>query len=317
MSQKSPTAKKELALQGRKALPVKKTASVRFDAVVQKGGPAAHASAPKGASGTPLRKRNPLFIKVVLTVVALLFALCFWRGGCLRTNVDAVPQKQGGAGSNAAAESEAIPERRSAVVADKPALVKSADAPDVGPVVSSVRLIPSQPIATDHIRAEASVSGGDVEGTTFTYQWKINERFVPGVKGKALEGVELRRRDRISVVVTAMRDGKEGPKTESQTVIVYCLPPSLEMKIITERFHPGEVAEIQITGAAPDGDKITFSLVSPFVDGMKIDAESGRILWTPGRLLQGKFQFGVAAVDTDKNRTVRVFEIDLGTGQQP
>jgi hypothetical protein len=84
------------------------------------------------------------------------------------------------------------------------------------------------------------------------------------------------------------------------------------MKIITSQIRPGQPAEIQLTGAAPDGEKVIFSLISPYVEGMTIDANTGKILWRPQRILKGKLPFGATVADTDGNKTTKVFEMDLG-----
>lgn len=270
----------------------------------------------KESRTTPVDRRLSLF-SVASAVAVLLIILAVWRSCSQPSGVapKSLPRGQemqstdtfqrAGADGRMKDKAETAPPAVQAPVAS--------GAPGA-PIVASVHLSPTRPLATDSVRAEARILGGENEGTTFLYQWKINGRFVPDAQGNTLEGVELKRRDRISVVVRAIRDGQEGPGTESQTVVVHSLPPSLEMRIITEQLHPGDVAEIQLIGAAPDGDKLIYSLVTPFADGMEIDSETGKILWKPRRFLQGKVPFGASVVDTDGNRTTRVFEIDLGAG---
>lgn len=184
-----------------------------------------------------------------------------------------------------------------------------------GLTITAVRVTPTQPVMTDPITAIVSLAGGEAAGITFAYQWKRNEQFIPEATTNILKDIPLKRGDRISVVATAYRDGVAGPPAESQTVVVYGLPPTLEMKILTPQVLLGQPFEIQLTGTSPEGDKVVYALISPFVEGMSIDANTGKIIWTPARVLKGKLKFGAAATDTDGNRTMKVFELDMGLEQ--
>ncbi len=256
-------------------------------------------------------------IKAAVAFSLLLLAMIFWFGGSSRTSIDralldksaietaaAPPRSGAGAGAD---------EKPGAGGIDKTGEQEA----KTGPIVAAVRITPSQPLPGDHIKAEAVLAGGAVDGIRFSYRWKVNGQFIQGEDTDTLANVTLKRKDKISVVVSAARENIEGPPTESQTLIVHSLPPSLEMKIMTDRIRPGDTAEIQLQGAAPDGGKVVFSLVSPFVEGMKLDENSGKIIWTPQRVLQGKLQFGAVAADADGNRTTKVFSLDLDVGASP
>ncbi len=187
-----------------------------------------------------------------------------------------------------------------------------------GLIIAAVRVSPTQPVATDPITAVVSLVGGDASVTTFTYQWKRNGQVIPEATANVLKDIPLKRRDRISVVATAFRNGASGPPAESQIVFIHGLPPTLEMKILTPKIRLGEPFEIQlITAAASDSDKVVYSLISPFVEGMTIDGYTGKIIWTPPRVFKGKLLFGATVADTDGNKTTRVFELDMGTEPGP
>ncbi|HAJ27825.1 MAG TPA: hypothetical protein DCG53_11390, partial [Syntrophus sp. (in: bacteria)] len=142
---------------------------------------------------------------------------------------------------------------------------KSADGVEAtGLIIAAVRITPSQPLATDTIKAVVTLADGDATGITLTYQWKINDQSIFEATDIILRDKPLKRRDRVSVVATAFRDGIAGPPAESQIVVINSLPPTLEMKILTPQVLLGQPFEIQLTGAAPDGDKVVYSLVSPF-----------------------------------------------------
>jgi len=50
---------------------------------------------------------------------------------------------------------------------------------------------------------------------------------------------------------------------------------------------------------------------------MTIDGNTGKIIWTPQRVLKGKLLFGATAADIDGNKAAKVFELDMGTEQGP
>jgi hypothetical protein len=181
-----------------------------------------------------------------------------------------------------------------------------------GLAIATVRITPSQPVATEPITAVVTLAGGDAGEAIFTYQWKRNDQFIPEATTNVLKDTSLRRGDRVSVVATAYRNGVAGPPAESQTVVVSSLPPALEMKILTPQVRLGQPFEIQLSGAAPDGAKVAYSLIAPFLEGMTIDGNTGKIIWTPTRAFTGKLLFGAAATDPDGNKSARVFELDMG-----
>ncbi len=251
-------------------------------------------------------------IKVVVVFSLLLLVIIVWFGNRPRTAPDNAPLKKSAsetAATPAQTQTQAVADTKSEGEGSK----KEGDtAAKIGPIISAVRVIPSQPLSTDQIRAEAVLAGSDIERASFSYRWKINELFISGEGADTLADATLKRGDRVSVVVTAMKDGIAGPRIESPTVVIHSPPPSLDMKIMTDSFHPGDTVEIQLLGSAPDNDKTVYSLASPFLEDMALDKNTGRITWKPKRLLPGKLQFGASCSDTDGNKTVKVFDLDFG-----
>ena len=270
----------------------------------------------------PHRKTAPRKImtvkNVVIALAVLIMVIILWQWNRSPANSPAVSAagqtgKSVTDGSATVMDTNTAPGVETSAATGASAVKSAAGAEGVGAIIAAIRIIPSQPLATDPIKAEVSLAGPDAERVTLNYQWKVNDQVIPQATGDVLKDTPLKHRDRVSVLVTALRDGLAGPPAESQMVVVHSLPPSLEMKIITSQIRLGQPAEIQLTGAAPDGEKVLFSLISPYVEGMTIDANTGKILWTPQRILQGKLSFGAAIVDNEGNKTMKVFELDLGT----
>lgn len=255
--------------------------------------------------------------KISIKTAVIAFALCstlfiIWQWNRVPGTAPATP---GGAPTVTSAAIATVPGSETTSGAAPTAGRSAAGAEGTGLTIAAVRITPTQPVTTDPITAAASLAGGEAEGITFTYQWKRNDQFIPEATTNILKDIPLKRGDRICVVATAYRDGVAGPPAESQTVVVYGLPPTLEMKILTPQVLLGQPFEIQLTGTSPEGDKVVYALISPFLEGMTIDANTGKIAWTPARVLKGKLKFGAATTDTDGNRTMKVFELDMGLQQ--
>ncbi|MFA6411650.1 MAG: putative Ig domain-containing protein [Syntrophales bacterium] len=278
---------------------------------------------PLAAKPIPIRLKQPkgkpaaqkkFSVKGAIIAFAVFSAvIIIWQWNRSPATVPATPASVHTETSAAVATAPGVETATSGASTDK----RTAGTEGAGLIIADIRITPTQPLATDPITAVVSLASGDTTGITFTYQWKLNDQIIPEATANVLKNAPLKRRDRISVVATALRNDVAGPHAESQTVVIYSLPPSLDMKIITPQIRLGLPIEIQLTGAAPDGDKVVYSLISPFVEGMTIDSNTGKIIWTPQRVLKGKLKFGAAAIDTDGNKTMKVFELDMGIEQAP
>ncbi|MEI7638482.1 MAG: hypothetical protein WCJ37_14320 [Syntrophus sp. (in: bacteria)] len=291
---------------------VKKTKSTAIKAI-----PIPRTQQPEGKPAA----RKKLSVKSAIVAFAVFSAvIIIWQWNRTHTTAPAMPSgvQTGATAAVATAPGvETAPTTELSTATGTWAAKSTAVVEGTGLAIAAIRVTPTQPVATDPITAVVSLAGGDATGITFTYQWKRNDQFIPEATASVLKDTPLKRGDRISVVATAFRDGAAGPPAESQIVLIYSQPPTLEMKILTPQIRLGLPIEIQLTGAAPDGDKVLYSLISPFVESMIIDGNTGKIIWTPQRVLPGKLKFGAAATDTDGNKTMKIFELDMGIEQGP
>jgi hypothetical protein len=96
---------------------------------------------------------------------------------------------------------------------------------------------------------------------------------------------------------------------ESPVVAIHSAPLSLELKAMRQARKTGEPIELQLVGAAPDGDQITFSLEAPHVPGMTIDQRSGKLSWRLQPDQKGVLRFGAAVEDDNGTKVTKIFEI--------
>lgn len=181
--------------------------------------------------------------------------------------------------------------------------------------IKKVILNPPQPLISDTIKAEVS---SDYQGTgqvKYEYKWHINNKPVKGIKEDTLLPGEFKKKDRISVVVTPFVDGAEKDPYKSMFVVIHSSPPSLALAL-KETIHKlnGSIT-MQLVGSDPDGDKVTFSLEEPFLEGMTVDRETGEIVWNPQKKEKGDYKFRASATDSDGVKTVKTFEFRIAIGE--
>jgi len=177
--------------------------------------------------------------------------------------------------------------------------------------IKKVIFSPPQPLITDSIKADVS---GDYQGTghvTYEYTWHINGKPVKGIKDNTLPPGEFKKKDRISVIVIPFIDGAEKDPYKSMFIVIHSSPPSLELKEISQKLN--QAIELQLISSDPDGDKVTFSLETPFLEGMTIEKETGKIIWNQKDKKKGTYKFKASATDGDGIKTSKNFEFKIGT----
>ncbi|MGD0275960.1 MAG: Ig domain-containing protein [Syntrophales bacterium] len=178
------------------------------------------------------------------------------------------------------------------------------------PIISAAWITPSQPTTEDVIRVMVKPPEKNPDGPSYIYRWKINGQDVPKAAGDTLRGFPLKIRDQVSVLITPSRDGVQGPSYESPFVVVHSRPMTLEMKALAP-VKQGQPIKIQLIATHPEGEQITYSLDAPYLEGMKIDRETGIITWIPANIMSGTVRFGAAVKDEDGNRLTKVFEFQV------
>ena len=175
--------------------------------------------------------------------------------------------------------------------------------------IQAVRLQPSRPTRMDSLKAEVEAAPAAPEKLVYTYLWKVNDRVIEEAVGDTLNLSAFHKRDLVTVTVTPYDGETAGLAVASPMVAIHSVPPSLELNAMRRARKTGEPIELQLVGAAPDGDQITFSLEAPQVPGMTIDQRSGNISWRLQPEQKGVFRFGAAVEDDNGTKVTKIFEI--------
>jgi hypothetical protein len=176
------------------------------------------------------------------------------------------------------------------------------------PIIKSIKFIPAEPTVLDSIKAEA-LTDYEKKNVIYEYLWEINNKPITDIKGDTLPTGLFKKGDAIRVSVTPFVDGIKGYTYESMFIVVHSAPPSLQLREIKQKLS--NTVELQLVSKDPDGDKVMFSLEEPFLEGMTIDKETGKIIWKLKKKEEGTYKFGASATDIDGIKVIKVFEFKI------
>ena len=176
------------------------------------------------------------------------------------------------------------------------------------PVVSSAVLRPVPAFAGDIITAVGTASDRDNDTVTFEYQWMVNNRTVP-VEGDRFDTASLKKMDGVSVMVTPYDGEDRGAPVQSTVVFLSNHNPDI-ISTPASGVSSG-VYTYQVVAKDPDGDPVTFSLVSA-PEGMTIDQRSGLIRWEPPSDVSGRVDMTVKIAADDGDGGVSYQQFSLG-----
>lgn len=152
----------------------------------------------------------------------------------------------------------------------------------------------------------------DVDGDAIGYDctWTVNGGAVPGAYGLTLAGNLFARGDRVEVTVVPYDDRDRGAPYTSGAMTVGNAPPRL---VSTPPATFGAAGfSYRAQAEDPDGDSLRFSLEGA-PQGMRVDAESGQVLWPAPQFQVGDYRFFVVVEDGQGARDAQ--EVALSVSQ--
>jgi hypothetical protein len=139
------------------------------------------------------------------------------------------------------------------------------------PVTTSVDFQPEVIYRGISITALPAATDADGDEVQFQYQWSLNGQDLPE-GGPVLRGDRFSRGDRISLTVTPYDSEEQGRPYPTMPIVVpngpprFTSPPAADVRSMSY--------EYRATAEDPDGDPLTYTLVSG-PSGMSIDPQSG------------------------------------------
>jgi hypothetical protein len=180
----------------------------------------------------------------------------------------------------------------------------------IGNSPPSVLSVPFSP-ADIHAGVDITVkpAGYDPDGDDigFTYKWSVNGNEIAN-DTPILSRDRFKRGDKVLLTVVPYdRDGS-GPPFVSQNMVIPNGAPRI-LSIPPQEIH-GDVYTYRVTAEDPDGDSITFSLLSA-PSGMTIDSHTGVISWPITPESSGSYEVELAAQDPGGLKTTQKYTFSI------
>jgi hypothetical protein len=177
------------------------------------------------------------------------------------------------------------------------------------PVMTAATLKPAPAYAGDTITVAAEARDHDGDAVQFRHQWFVNNVAVAGGESGSFPTAGLKRKDAISAEVTPFDGEDKGQPMTTGFVVLANRTPD-----ITSAPPSGlqnGVYSYQVQAKDPDGDKLSFSVVSG-PQGMIIDPSTGLLRWQPqGVTGRQEMRVKIAVEDAEGAVAYQEFSLNL------
>lgn len=148
----------------------------------------------------------------------------------------------------------------------------------VTPEIAKVEIDPPKPVSTDFIRAVPVLKHTGMRFVTYSYQWYVNGEPVPDSNKRLLAKTHFKKGDEVYCRVKAVRGKYESKVVESDEIKIGNAPPIVHSTPVSPFRVPGEF-HYAIKASDPDGDALTYRLVSPQEHDIFINPDTGELEW--------------------------------------
>lgn len=145
--------------------------------------------------------------------------------------------------------------------------------------LSEVRLTPMQLTAESGLTAEPVALDPLPADAEFEFRWFLNNEPLEEASGPSLEPGQVRKKQWLHCQARVIAGGLAGPWQSSRRLQAQNGPPRIEVRPIEDFSVPGAVS-YQIQAGDPDGDPVSYELLSPLTEGIAVDPASGLLTWT-------------------------------------
>jgi hypothetical protein len=207
---------------------------------------------------------------------------------------------------------------KAATAAEAAAAAAAAAKPAVRPGdflrLSSVSLSPANPTAATDLNAEAAVVPPVPDKISFQYRWFVNDQQVVAAADAVLPCGNFRKKQWVHCLAQAKTGEKTSDWLMSKRVRIANAPPQLAEAAASNFAVPGQFT-FQISASDPDGDELTYELLSPLDQGIVADARTGVLKWTLDAAtvnrLGEKIEITFAVSDGDQGKTSGAVTLNL------
>jgi hypothetical protein len=190
----------------------------------------------------------------------------------------------------------------------------SARAGNRPPVLSAVSLEPFGDIrAGETLQATPHASDPDNDLLRFSYRWTVNGK--EAGRDRSFDTTGLKRGDKVQVEVVA-RDASSESRRELSPVLMLGNSPPVITQLPATRSEDGTFT-YTFVAKDPDGDRNLRFFVEKGPKGMRMDAITGVLTWTPTPSQSGVHPVEVGVKDGRGEGSTFTFELTVGVQQAP
>lgn len=147
------------------------------------------------------------------------------------------------------------------------------------PVITKVEFQPSAPTSTDIIQVVPALADpARMKLVRFSYQWFVNGKIIAEQEDQQLEKQYYKKGDEVYCRVKATMGIHDSKVVKSKEIEVKNSGPIIHAQEIDKVQIPGRFS-YTINAEDPDGDPLTYRLVSPLELGIQLNPETGEIVW--------------------------------------
>ncbi|MFQ5597546.1 MAG: Ig-like domain-containing protein [Nitrospiria bacterium] len=174
------------------------------------------------------------------------------------------------------------------------------------PVINNIVLEPTHPKAGEALIAKVEALDADGDMIHFDYQWQVNGQVVSGNESNELPRGLIRSADKIVLFVTPKDPYSEGETKLSPMIAVDNHPPTIVS--VPPAGLNDETFLYTVSSDDPDGDPLKYYLLEG-PPGMKIDPQSGQLLWKVASLTEGHAKVAIGVEDGKGGKSEQRFTI--------
>ncbi|HNX98632.1 MAG TPA: cadherin repeat domain-containing protein [Candidatus Aminicenantes bacterium] len=186
--------------------------------------------------------------------------------------------------------------------------------------VQEIRLTPENPTIATPVDADPVCTGSMPEGIVFAYQWIVNNEVVAAATGPTLDPQHFRKKAWVSCRVVPSWPGGKGEECRSPYLRIANAEPQLQPAPSAPFEAPGKF-QYQIQATDPDGDELTYQLLSPQGQGIEVDAKTGLLSWSISQeradALKGAVEIIFAVLDGDDGQAQATLRLQFSPKKAP
>jgi len=185
--------------------------------------------------------------------------------------------------------------------------------------LSEVRLSPAPLTTAVDLTAEPVLAEEAPEDVSFEYRWFVNDQPVENAVEPTLSRESYRKKQWVFCEARAISGEQAGPWKASKFARVVNRPPEVSAAPMESFSVPGDVS-YQIAASDPDGDPLTFELLSPLDQGIVLDPATGLLSWKleveTAQSLGETIEIQFAVKDDDGQKTTGSLTLHLKAQQR-